>query len=78
MVALAARRSVIIEDGAEQGLDTLHPSGPEAWHGHSQPKRENRKMWPQDNVQGTITFRPQSVPQAAARSEETFGSPSKF
>ena len=31
MVALAARRSVIIEDGAEQGLDTLHPSGPEAW-----------------------------------------------
>ena len=47
-------------------------------HGHYQPRRENRKMWPQDNVQGTITFRPQSVPQAAARSEETFGSPSKF
>lgn len=30
-VALTARRSVIIEDGAEQGLDTLHPSAPEAW-----------------------------------------------
>ena len=51
---------------------------PSETYGHSQPRRENRKMWPQDNVQGTITFRPQSVPQAAPRSEETFGSPSGF